>query len=138
MKSWGKFEQHYDKDENKKKEGESSVQLNPIKRWSRYERFYHGETGKEKEKDKNTDGLEKSSNEIEESRKRRRLNWGEGLSKYEKKKREVEGLSVSSAAVAAIPTSSSVACSFLSGMLLDSLCCFFYSKPCKTFLIDVN
>ncbi|KAG2384369.1 uncharacterized protein HKW66_Vig0148670 [Vigna angularis] len=115
MKSWGKFEQHYDKDENKKKEGESSVQLNPIKRWSRYERFYHGETGKEKEKDKNTDGLEKSSNEIEESRKRRRLNWGEGLSKYEKKKREVEGLSVSSAAVAAIPTSSSVACSFLSG-----------------------
>ncbi|WVZ14485.1 hypothetical protein V8G54_012051 [Vigna mungo] len=109
------FQQHYDKYENKKNEGESSVQLNPIKRWNRYERFYHGETGKEKEK--KIDVLEKSSDEIEESRKRRRLNWGEGLTKYEKKKREVEGLSVSSAAaVAAIPTSTSVASSFLPGV----------------------
>jgi len=126
LNSWRKFpygKQHYDKDHNKNNEGESSV-LNPIKRWSHYERLYHGETGNEK--DNNTNVLGKSSNnEIEESGKRRRLNWGEGLTKYEKKKREVEGLSVTSAAVAATPTSTSVACSFLSGMLLDSLWCFF-------------
>ena len=119
--------QHNDNDQNKNNEGETSVQLNLSKRWSRSQRFYHGDTGKEKDKN----ALGEGSDEIKETRKRR-LNWGEGLAKFEKKKREVEGVSATSA-VASTPTS--VACSSLSGMLLDSLCCFF----CQiSFLIDVN
>jgi len=120
INSWRMFhygKQHNDNDQNKNNEGETSVQLNLSKRWSRSQRFYHGDTGKEKDKN----ALGEGSDEIKETRKRR-LNWGEGLAKFEKKKREVEGVSATSA-VASTPTS--VACSSLSGMLLDSLCCFF-------------
>ncbi|KAK7364711.1 hypothetical protein VNO80_13452 [Phaseolus coccineus] len=109
MFQYGK--QHYHNDHNKNNEGESSLQLNMIKRWSRSKGFYYGDTGKEK--DKNMNVLGEGSNEIEETRKRPRLNWGDGLAKFEKKKRDVEGVSATSAADS---TPTSVSCSSLSGL----------------------
>lgn len=106
--------QHYHNDHNKNNEEESSEQLNMVKRWSRSKGFYHGDTGKEK--DKNMNVLGEGSDEIEETRKRPRLNWGDGLAKFEKKKRDVEGVS-STSAVDSTPTS--VSCSSLSGILLS-------------------
>ncbi|KAL9323844.1 hypothetical protein ACSQ67_008701 [Phaseolus vulgaris] len=108
--------QHYHNDHNKNNEEESSEQLNMVKRWSRSKGFYHGDTGKEK--DKNMNVLGEGSDEIEETRKRPRLNWGDGLAKFEKKKRDVEGVS-STSAVDSTPTS--VSCSSLSAGVGDIL-----------------
>ncbi|CAJ1947732.1 unnamed protein product, partial [Sphenostylis stenocarpa] len=102
-------EQHND-DHNKNYEKESFMMLNPVKKWNRAERFYSGGNGKGKEKNANVAG---GANEIEEARKRPRLNWGDGLAKFEKEKTEAEGVSATLAVVAAPPL---VACSSFAGV----------------------
>ena len=61
--------------------------------------------------------VESSANSVtEETRKRPRLSWGEGLAKFEKKKTEGDGVSAATTA-----TPASCACNSFSGILLDSI-----------------
>ena len=73
--------------------------------------------GKEKGRGKNKNVVEMSVNSvIEETRKRPRLNWGEGLAKLEKKKTKGDGVSATT-----IATTDSGAFSSFTGSLLDSI-----------------
>ncbi|KAG4933664.1 hypothetical protein glysoja_048973 [Glycine soja] len=90
--------------DNKKKnyEREDSLGWKPLNKGNKTsERFYSQSNKKGRDKNKNIleTGLK---NVIEETRKRPRLNWGEGLTKFEKKKIEGDGVSV---VIAATPAS---------------------------------
>jgi len=95
---------HVDNDHNKKHERESSMGMKPFNKWKGFGRFYS----------------ESMMSESEGTRKRPRLNWGEGLAKPQKRKTESDGeIAASASAAAATPTS--VGSSSLSGTSLDSL-----------------
>ena len=104
-------------DNNKKNyEREDSLGWKPLNKGNNtFERFYSQSNRKGRDKNKNI--LETGvKNVIEETRKRPRLNWGEGLAKFDKKKIEGDGVSVATAA-----TPASGAFNSFTGILLDSI-----------------
>ncbi|KAH1202914.1 hypothetical protein GmHk_17G049262 [Glycine max] len=86
---------------NKNYEREDSLGWKPLNKGNNtFERFYSQSNRKGRDKNKNI--LETGvKNVIEETRKRPRLNWGEGLAKFDKKKIEGDGVSVATAATPA-------------------------------------
>ena len=87
------IEQHH----NRKHERERSMDLKPFNKWNSYGRRI-----------------------TEETRKRPRMSWSEGIAKLQEKKIESDGQSATSAAAAATPTTS-VGYGSLSGTFMDSL-----------------
>ena len=109
-------EQCHDNNKKKNYEGDDSLGQKPLNKGNNTsERFYSQSTGKGRDKNKNI--VETSvNNVIEETSKKPRLNWGEGLAKFEKKKTKGDGVSATT-----IATTDSGAFSSFTGSLLDSI-----------------
>ncbi|KAK7380745.1 hypothetical protein VNO78_33262 [Psophocarpus tetragonolobus] len=103
------------KSSRKEQSHEDPLAWKSFRKGNHYGKFYKRFT----EKDGESRSVEKKVNEgSEETRKRPRLNWGEGLAKFEKKKTAEVG---ASDVVAAAHTPTSAACNSLSGAS-DTLC----------------
>ena len=113
MEKLNSKEQHHDNNEKKNYEGEDSLGWKSLNKGNNTsERFYSQSTGKGRDKNKNI--VETSvNNVIEETSKKPRLNLGEGLAMFEKKKTKGDGVSVATPAFGAF--------SSFSGILLDSI-----------------
>ena len=116
MEKLNSKEQHHDNNEKKNYEGEDSLGWKSLNKGNNTsERFYSQSTGKGRDKNKNI--VETSvNNVIEETSKKPRLNLGEGLAMFEKKKTKGDGVSAATVATPAFGAFSS-----FSDILLDSI-----------------